>query len=334
MNRDFTPPHRHAGAPDRFRLCCRRRAPPNAIRPSPSLTTSKRNRHEIQHCYIAYRRTGGRVHRACSHRRSSRNFLRCCMRFPAPTDRRPTGMIQASDGNFYGATTTAATSRSACRRTAAARCSASICPASFKQLHVFHAKDGYYPSGLVEGPNGKLYGVTRLGGKKNERRRRALQHFTERQRLHDPSSFRRRLQLLRRRAAATGHGACQRRQVLRHDRIGGDFRDSRSSRLWHGVPLRSADECDHLHPFLPAVGWQRHFPERLSDPGQRRRHLRHGARRRLGRRRHAVEDQHRRKRIPGGDAASQPAKPIAAPFRARTAIFTAPTISVPAPSTR
>lgn len=76
----------------------------------------------------------------------------------------PTGMIQASDGSFYGATTSGGDQNGCLPPDGCGTLFRMDMTGQFQRLHVFRAKDGYYPNGLVEGPAGKLYGVTRLGG--------------------------------------------------------------------------------------------------------------------------------------------------------------------------
>ena len=78
----------------------------------------------------------------------------------------PTGMIQASDGNFYGATTEGGDMEGCLPPDGCGTLFRMDMTGKLQRLHVFHSKDGYYPNGLVEGPGGKLYGVTRLGGQK------------------------------------------------------------------------------------------------------------------------------------------------------------------------
>jgi uncharacterized repeat protein (TIGR03803 family) len=79
----------------------------------------------------------------------------------------PTGLIQASDGNFYGATTGGG-DRSGCLAPDGCGTLFRMEPSGrLRSLHVFEARDGYYPSGLVEGPGGRLYGAARLGGQKD-----------------------------------------------------------------------------------------------------------------------------------------------------------------------
>ena len=78
----------------------------------------------------------------------------------------PTGMVQASDGNFYGATTSGGAVDKCLPPDGCGTLFRMDMTGQLKRLHVFHKTDGFYPSGLVEGPNGKLYGATREGGQK------------------------------------------------------------------------------------------------------------------------------------------------------------------------
>lgn len=75
----------------------------------------------------------------------------------------PNSLIQASDGFFYGATANGGDVIS---------CAPDGCGTLFKSdtagnvtiLHVFHATDGYLPTGLVQGQDGNFYGTTLAGG--------------------------------------------------------------------------------------------------------------------------------------------------------------------------
>src|SRR4051812_33650229 len=78
----------------------------------------------------------------------------------------PTGMIQASDGAFYGATTSGGDQSGCLPPDGCGTLFRMDITGQLQRLHVFHSKDGYYPSGLVEGPSAELYGVTREGGQK------------------------------------------------------------------------------------------------------------------------------------------------------------------------
>jgi uncharacterized repeat protein (TIGR03803 family) len=79
----------------------------------------------------------------------------------------PTGMIQASDGNFYGATTSGGAVDKCLPPDGCGTLFRMDMTGQLQRLHVFNKKDGFYPSGLVEGPNGRLYGATREGGQKS-----------------------------------------------------------------------------------------------------------------------------------------------------------------------
>src|SRR6185312_3267037 len=79
----------------------------------------------------------------------------------------PTGMIQASNGSFYGATTSGGAVDKCLPPDGCGTLFRMDMTGQLQRLHVFHAKDGYYPNGLVEGPGGMLYGAARLGGQKN-----------------------------------------------------------------------------------------------------------------------------------------------------------------------
>ncbi|MGM9488545.1 choice-of-anchor tandem repeat GloVer-containing protein [Ideonella sp. YS5] len=79
----------------------------------------------------------------------------------------PTGMVLASDGHFYGATSTGG-DRSGCLPPDGCGTLFRLdATGQLQRLHVFKARDGYYPSGLVEGPDGRLYGAARLGGRQD-----------------------------------------------------------------------------------------------------------------------------------------------------------------------
>ena len=75
----------------------------------------------------------------------------------------PNALIQTADGFFYG---------SAANGGDVNACSPDGCGTLFKSdsagnvtvLHVFHASDGYSPTGLVKGSDGNFYGTTASGG--------------------------------------------------------------------------------------------------------------------------------------------------------------------------
>jgi len=74
------------------------------------------------------------------------------------------GLVQGTDGNFYGATFVGGTQSS--------KCSGFGCGTLFKitaggtltTLHFFDGTDGYEPSGLIQGTDGNFYGTTAGGG--------------------------------------------------------------------------------------------------------------------------------------------------------------------------
>jgi uncharacterized repeat protein (TIGR03803 family) len=74
------------------------------------------------------------------------------------------GLVQGTDGNFYGATFVGGTQNS--------KCSGFGCGTLFKitaggtltTLHFFDGTDGYEPSGLIQGTDGNFYGTTEGGG--------------------------------------------------------------------------------------------------------------------------------------------------------------------------
>lgn len=83
--------------------------------------------------------------------------------FTGPDGGSPTGLIQTSDGTFYGAAVLGGDFTS---------CDPDGCGTLFKTdsaghftiLHEFHATDGYHPTGLVQGADGNFYGTTESGG--------------------------------------------------------------------------------------------------------------------------------------------------------------------------
>ena len=79
----------------------------------------------------------------------------------------PTGIIWASDGNLYGAATGGGDQGSCLPPDGCGTLFRMDATGQLQRLHVFEARDGYYPNGLVEGPAGRLYGAARLGGRKN-----------------------------------------------------------------------------------------------------------------------------------------------------------------------
>ncbi len=75
----------------------------------------------------------------------------------------PNSLIQTSDGFFYGSAANGGDTTS---------CAPDGCGVLFKSdstgqitvLHIFHATDGYLPTGLVKGSDGNFYGTTISGG--------------------------------------------------------------------------------------------------------------------------------------------------------------------------
>ena len=94
------------------------------------------------------------------------NSLQILHHFSGTDGSSPTGLIQASDGCFYGPGANGGDLQT---------CSPDGCgtlfkintAGKFKLLHVFNATDGLQPTGLVEGHNGKFYGTTQTGGQRN-----------------------------------------------------------------------------------------------------------------------------------------------------------------------
>ncbi|MBV8798284.1 MAG: hypothetical protein JO208_00510 [Alphaproteobacteria bacterium] len=97
---------------------------------------------------------------------ASADSLKVLHNFSGKDGLAPTGMIEASDGNFYGATTSGGDQSGCLPPDGCGTLFRMDMSGQLQRLHVFHKTDGYYPSGLVEGPDGKLYGVTREGGQK------------------------------------------------------------------------------------------------------------------------------------------------------------------------
>lgn len=83
--------------------------------------------------------------------------------FSGPDGGSPTGLIQTADGTFYGAAVLGGDVNT---------CDPDGCGTLFKTdsaghftvLHVFHASDGYHPTGLVQGLDGNFYGTSVSGG--------------------------------------------------------------------------------------------------------------------------------------------------------------------------
>ena len=89
----------------------------------------------------------------------------------------PNGLIQGSDGNFYGTTTGGGANANACPMLPAGACNGGdsvgtlfeITPqGTFSTLYAFSIADGQNPSGaLVQGSNGDFYATTAAGGLNN-----------------------------------------------------------------------------------------------------------------------------------------------------------------------
>jgi uncharacterized repeat protein (TIGR03803 family) len=75
----------------------------------------------------------------------------------------PTGLIQTADGTFYGAAVLGGDT-TACDPDGCGNLFKIDSAGHFTVLHVFHATDGYHPTGLVKGSDGNFYGTTESGG--------------------------------------------------------------------------------------------------------------------------------------------------------------------------
>ena len=83
--------------------------------------------------------------------------------FSGPDGGSPTGLIQTSDGSFYGAAVIGGDT-TACDPDGCGNLFKIDSAGRFTVLHVFHATDGYHPTGLVKGSDGNFYGTTESGG--------------------------------------------------------------------------------------------------------------------------------------------------------------------------
>lgn len=83
--------------------------------------------------------------------------------FSGPDGGSPTGLIQTADGTFYGAAALGG-DVIACDPDGCGTLYKTDSAGHFTVLHVFHATDGYHPSGLVKGLDGNFYGTTESGG--------------------------------------------------------------------------------------------------------------------------------------------------------------------------
>jgi uncharacterized repeat protein (TIGR03803 family) len=96
--------------------------------------------------------------------------------FSGSDGQEPTILLQTSDGNFYG--TTNVGGDLSCNVPALASVNLYGCGVAFKMdplgnvtvLHVFSGgpSDGSFPSGLIQGKDGNLYGTTAYGGAAND----------------------------------------------------------------------------------------------------------------------------------------------------------------------
>ena len=75
----------------------------------------------------------------------------------------PNSLIQATDGLFYGSAANGGDTNS-CPSDGCGVLFKSDTSGNFVVLHVFHATDGYLPTGLVKGSDGNFYGTTMSGG--------------------------------------------------------------------------------------------------------------------------------------------------------------------------
>ena len=75
------------------------------------------------------------------------------------------GLIQATDGNLYGTTSQGGANHSTCAPPYGCGTIFKITPeGAFTSLHSFDGSDGEIPSGLLQAPDGNLYGTTEFGG--------------------------------------------------------------------------------------------------------------------------------------------------------------------------
>ncbi len=75
----------------------------------------------------------------------------------------PTGLLQATNGLFYGVGENGGDTKT-CDPDGCGVIFSVDAAGNFTDLHVFEVTDGNVPTGLVEGKGGKLYGTTMLGG--------------------------------------------------------------------------------------------------------------------------------------------------------------------------
>ena len=79
--------------------------------------------------------------------------------FSGPDGGSPSGLIQTADGSFYGAAVLGGDVTS-CDPDGCGNIFRIDSAGNFTVLHVFHATDGYHPTGLVLGSDGNFYGAT------------------------------------------------------------------------------------------------------------------------------------------------------------------------------
>jgi uncharacterized repeat protein (TIGR03803 family) len=73
-------------------------------------------------------------------------------------------LVQASNGNYYGTTSNGGANSSACGGVGCGTAFIITSGGKLTTLHSFDGSDGQSPSGLVQGSDGNLYGITLFGG--------------------------------------------------------------------------------------------------------------------------------------------------------------------------
>ncbi len=76
----------------------------------------------------------------------------------------PIGLVQGSDGNFYGATYLGGTQSPSCFGSSCGTIFRITSSGALKTLHSFSGADGTLPTGVVQATNGAFYGFTTGGG--------------------------------------------------------------------------------------------------------------------------------------------------------------------------